>query len=1682
MSKSKTKVSNEVIESFLQGSNPEKYIVAIESNYNEPKVTLVINDPEKGKYLYDDIFKPFLWFKEDVTSIIYGGKRLKIMEACKEYGIKITKLITSNEEGYTPDRMENGYKYMATCKHSYNNLLKFFKDGGVDVFSDKRINPNDDKSPMYRSLFVMFSPTEQYLIQSGKRLFNGMDDYDDVHRFQFDLETEGLFASKNAIFQIGVRDNKGLEGVLETIGDTSIDKRNSERENIEKFFKIIDAVQPDIITGYNSENFDWPFLFERAERLSIPITELAITLNRLSKIKRKDASLKLGGETEQYKQTHMFGYNIMDISHAVRRAMAINSEIKSWGLKYITQYSEIAKPNRVYVPGDKINTTWADKKNQYAFNNTDGDWYIITDKKQLKDGYKIVKGDYIVQRYLCDDLWETEQIDNIFNQASFLIAKMLPTTFMRSSTMGTAGQWKLIMAAWSYERGLAIPAGLPKRDFTGGLSRLLEVGYARGVVKLDFAALYPKIQLTHLIFPDLDISGVMEGMLTYVVDTRDKFKFLTGTEKKKAKKLEAKLKDGEDLTTEDIDSTKKEIIEHKALANLYDKKQLPLKILANSWFGSYGAPYIFNWGDTDSAEETTCRGRQYLRLMVRHFTEKHGFRALVGDSVTYDTPVYVRYSDGTLDVKPICDLFNEDSEYIDLDGLRDYEAKPFEVLTVNGWKNINYVYRHGTDKQIHRVTTKDRLVNVTEDHSLFQDGIQIKPSTLKRGDSIDVYNQLDKFDSLSDLSEDQAWLYGFFLGDGSANCSDRTRKYISRKTGKIHLNKSKRSDWKISNSRLDFLEKLRIILEKEFGVIGLVKDHMKSSGVYNLVAHKSEFSNKFCNDFYTSYREKKVPNFILNSNEKIKRAFLNGVCASDGYGDDLDTCSSIGMKSQVAMAGLSILFNELNIEYNIVTRNDKQNFISFILKNHNRNNSSFTNKTLKKTNEVWKNEVIINNDKNKFVYDISTEDGTFIGGIGLINLKNTDGFNFAFPDNIDEIKYVANGSHWKTTDDGGKELTGLDAVLAEFNENYMEGRMGLDIDDICNSTINFARKNYANDIGGKIKLVGNSVKSKKMSVYIEEFLGKGIRMLLDGDGYSFINHYYEYVDKIYNYQIPLVKMASKAKIKTTITEYKKKSLMKNKAGNPMPKQAHMELAMREGLDVTLGDTLFYINTGTSKSHGDLKTIYHNKMTNKQLEKWYINNGLDKIPPNVTREVQLNCKLINPETIEKDFENIKELEVLKKALIVMEENGEKDTEGYISINERIVDVNNSLYTDEYNVARYLEAFNKKVRPLLVCFNEDVRSKVVLDIIKVKDKITKKTTEKLKERTIFTKSECELISGIPFKDTDQDSYEDLMKMEDKEIKFWDKVNKVPNNMEVVEWEQIRADYHERMRIARLDGIQYEKDTLDDIFKHLEIKDLNLIKTTGDLQKDIFIICDVNENGDGTLISRKWGEPLCHILDIFKYEKNAIERDKYYQMIGNNNSDDRYEQWLDYVVECNIMTGQTYDMFVSVDKGELSEYETEVVSQPIDGIIEKVVKKAEKIVIEGKVVVKKKRIYSEGEEDDDEIEEDENGNLIRNDEELQLDDEYDDTFGEIPDDYVRESELKEEVRCYSKKEQILIDNGFIEYNGVGCWVRKNWLEKQSFIDEMIVNEKRAYDMIKRGYGFNSWLETEPEDEWGF
>lgn len=916
------------IREYLEGYDEQKYIVGIESSYYENKIHLIIHDPENGKRIEKHKLRPFLWMKTPDISKLYDGDRRTIKEKMREYKVKFIPLNTEDENGNDVKRLSNGYNILVQCKGTYGDLLKFFKEGKMGVYDEE-----------HKDNFLAINPTEQFLIQTGKRLFKGMEEYDDVHRLSFDLETTGLDPHVCRIFQIGVKDNRGFQHVLSIDGNNDDDLDARESEAITTFFKIINHLKPSIISGYNSENFDWYFFVIRCQKLGINIEKVAKTLSKIP-FYRKKQTLKMGPEMEYYEQTHMWGYNIMDVYHAVRRAQAINSSIKEAGLKYITKYSNAAKPNRVYIQGDKIGKIYADKENDYWLNEENGEWGIIKDNIQ-PEGTTKLKGCDVVERYLIDDLWETEKVDDIFNQATYLLSKVLPTSFMRSSTMGTAATWKLLMLGWYYRNGVAIPHTLDNRKFIGGLSKLLEVGYSQNVVKFDFASLYPSIQLTHDVFTDCDVMGAMRGLLQYNYDYRNKYKELKNEYAAKGDKVKSAY---------------------------YDKKQLPLKILNNGMFGSISAPNVFPWGDTDMGEKITCTARQYLRHMIRFFNAK-GFRPLVGD---------------------------------------------------------------------------------------------------------------------------------------------------------------------------------------------------------------------------------------------------------------------------------------------------------------------------------------------------------------------TDGFNFSVPNNVDRFVYTSNGNH--RFNKLGKTYKGMNAVVAEYNDKYMKGVMGLDVDEICQATINLARKNYADLIDGKVKLVGNSIKSKKMPTYIADFIDKGIRLLLDGDGYGFVNEYYETVEMIYNQEIPLSKIANKARVRISVEEYKKKMKTTNKSGGAMAMQAHMELIISEGLNVDLGDTIYYVNTGTKKSHGDVqkKTIKNPKYNTKDLQTQMSFDGKVAKDAILNEEVVLNCRLIPNNLIEND----------------------------------------PNATGEYNVDRYLDAFNKRVKPLLVCFDPSVRDEILVS--------------NPSDRKYYTRQELELTSGQPFKDTDQDKLDELLTITDEELEFWNKIGISPTYM--------------------------------------------------------------------------------------------------------------------------------------------------------------------------------------------------------------------------------------------------------------------------------------------------------------
>ena len=928
-------VPQEEIERFLLGEDDEKYIVSLEYDYKTSKIYKVIQDPVKGKLLRPDTFIPFAWVGDLKGKNFYKNDKHAQKRAMSENGIIIEKLDTHDDE-----RLENGLKYLVKTTKSYSNLVNFFKGGGLDPWG----RDNTDS-------IQILSPVEQYLIQKSKRLFKGFDEYDEIHRFVFDIETTGLDPKTSKIFLIGMKDNRGFLKLL------SAQNEDEERQMIVDFFKTIDELKPSLIGGYNSAFFDFPFILKRAEILKVNIKKICKTLHPDYTLKQKDGILKLANEMEPYVQTQMWGYNIVDIAHAVRRAQAINSDIKSWSLKYITKFIEAEKPNRVYVEGDKIGKIyfdnleyWMNKENG-AYKKVGFDSKIDEICKRRDDVYKLVTGSKIIEDYLDDDLYETMIVDEQFNQANFLLSKLVPTTYERLSTMGTATLWKMIMAAWSYKHNLALPKKLEKRKFTGGLSRLVQVGFSKNVLKLDYSSLYPSIQLVHDVFPKCDVTGAMKSMLKYFRDTRIKYKNLAS----EYKSIDPKL------------------------AISYDRKQLPIKIFINAFFGSLSAPQVFPWGDIDMGEQITCTGRQYLRQMIMFFMKR--------------------------------------------------------------------------------------------------------------------------------------------------------------------------------------------------GYVPLVMD--------------------------------------------------------------------------------------------------------------------------------------------------------------------TDGVNFETPQDREEYKYIGKGLNGLVKE--GKEYVGAEADVAEYNDLFLRGEMGLDIDGVWPSTINVARKNYALLTDkGKVKLTGNSIKSKKLQTYVAEFLDKGLRMLLDGKGGEFLDFYYEYVDKLYNREIPLAKIANKARVKQSIDDYKVHITKTTKAGNMMSRQAHMELLIKEGKNPGLGDTIFYVNNGEKKSHGDVQ---------KKKD-----------------ELVLNCYLID---------------------------------------ERDIEMNPDLL-GEYNVPRYLAAFNKRIEPLLVVYRPEIREDILIG--------------DPKDRPIFTKSQTELVRGYPMKEAHQDTLEEVLTLSDMELTFWKNVGIDPYYMYLdgtvdlvdVDWVENNKKLMEEF------VIQQKKIDIDDYFE--------------------------------------------------------------------------------------------------------------------------------------------------------------------------------------------------------------------------------------------------------------------------
>ena len=219
------------------------------------------------------------------------------------------------------------------------------------------------------------------------------------------------------------------------------------------------------------------------------------------------------------------------------------------------------------------------------------------------------------------------------------------------------------------------------------------------------------------------------------------------------------------------------------MKNVLDKRQLAIKVTANSLYGQCGAK-TSSFYEQDVAASTTSTGRKLLtyaqkvvenvygdRICETKYGKVHSHAEYVyGDSVLGDTPILLRRTQNnhTIRNKSLTSKllsYNEDNhgkfilqkridqlgkQWTKYEGfkIKDSEGRTnkeqcntlknrYEIWTKSGWKSLKRVIRHRCNKKIYRVVTNVGVIDATEDHSLINNhGEYIKPQDLSIGECL----------------------------------------------------------------------------------------------------------------------------------------------------------------------------------------------------------------------------------------------------------------------------------------------------------------------------------------------------------------------------------------------------------------------------------------------------------------------------------------------------------------------------------------------------------------------------------------------------------------------------------------------------------------------------------------------------------------------------------------------------------------------------------------------------------------------------------------------------------------------------------------------------------------------------------------------------------------------------------
>ncbi|MFP3484364.1 MAG: DNA polymerase II [Vulcanisaeta sp.] len=355
------------------------------------------------------------------------------------------------------------------------------------------------------------------------------------------------------------------------------DDSKNDAKVIREFAEYFRRYDPDIVVGYNSNGFDWPYLVNRSSRVGV-----RLALSRMGS----------PPEPSVYGHWSIIGRANVDLYNFIEEM----SEIKVKSLDRAAEFFGVMKRSeRVLIPGHRIHEYWDDKS-----------------KRDL------------LLKYARDDVVSTYGLAEKLLPFAIQLSSIsgLPLDQVGAASVGARVEWMIFYEA--VKRGELAPnrEERPYETYKGAIVLEPKPGLHEDIAVIDFSSMYPSIMMKYNVSPDTLVlgecddcyvapevnyrfrkspEGLYPGLLRILVENRRRVREL--------------MKNYPEGSPEWV---------------LLNERQRALKVMANAMYG-YCGWLGARWYRREVAEAVTAWGRNLLKTVIEK-ARSLGLPIIYGDT------------------------------------------------------------------------------------------------------------------------------------------------------------------------------------------------------------------------------------------------------------------------------------------------------------------------------------------------------------------------------------------------------------------------------------------------------------------------------------------------------------------------------------------------------------------------------------------------------------------------------------------------------------------------------------------------------------------------------------------------------------------------------------------------------------------------------------------------------------------------------------------------------------------------------------------------------------------------------------------------------------------------------------------------------------------------------------------